>query len=93
VFIATYTDKDISKSSSTWSSLELWGLFTKITQTNLWQTLIWITIRLTSWHTNWMNTPSDMHFIKTRYALQYNKSNNSQSLGPGATAHNPPDPH
>jgi hypothetical protein len=31
--------------------------------------------------------------IKTRYALQYNKSNNSQGVGPGATAHNPPDPH
>jgi hypothetical protein len=31
--------------------------------------------------------------IKTRYALQYNTSNNSQGLGPGATAHNPPDPH
>jgi hypothetical protein len=30
---------------------------------------------------------------KTRYALQYNTSNNSQGLGPGATAHNPPDPH
>jgi hypothetical protein len=29
--------------------------------------------------------------IKTRYALQYNTSNNSQGLG--ATAHNPPDPH
>ena len=34
-----------------------------------------------------------MHFIKTRYALQYNKSNNSQSLGLSATAHNPSDPH
>jgi len=31
--------------------------------------------------------------IKTRYALQYNTSNNSQGLGPGATAHNFPDPH
>ena len=31
--------------------------------------------------------------IKTKYALQYNTSNNSQGLGPGATAHNPPDPH
>ena len=31
--------------------------------------------------------------IKTKYALQYNTSNNSQELGPGATAHNPPDPH
>ena len=31
--------------------------------------------------------------IKTRYALQYNTSNNSQGLGLGATAHNPPDPH
>ena len=31
--------------------------------------------------------------IKTRYALQYNTSNNSQGLGPGAMAHNPPDPH
>jgi len=31
--------------------------------------------------------------IKTRYALQYNTSNNSQRLGLGATAHNPPDPH
>jgi hypothetical protein len=30
---------------------------------------------------------------KKRYALQYNTSNNSQGLGPGATAHNPPDPH
>jgi hypothetical protein len=27
--------------------------------------------------------------IETRYALQYNTSNNSQGLGPGATAHNP----
>ena len=31
--------------------------------------------------------------IKTRYALQYNTSSNSQGLGLGATAHNPPDPH
>jgi hypothetical protein len=31
--------------------------------------------------------------IKTRYALQYNTSNNSQGLGLGATAHNFPDPH
>jgi hypothetical protein len=31
--------------------------------------------------------------IKTRYALQYNTSNNSQGLGMGATAHIPPDPH
>jgi len=31
--------------------------------------------------------------IKTRYALQYSTSNNSQGLGLGATAHNPPDPH
>jgi hypothetical protein len=31
--------------------------------------------------------------IKTRYALQYNTSNNSQGLGLGATAHNPLDPH
>ena len=31
--------------------------------------------------------------IETRYALQYNTSNNSHGLGPGATAHNPPDPH
>jgi hypothetical protein len=31
--------------------------------------------------------------IKTRYALQYNTSNNSQGLGLGAMAHNPPDPH
>jgi hypothetical protein len=31
--------------------------------------------------------------IKTRYALQYNTSNNSQGLGLCATAHNPPDPH
>jgi hypothetical protein len=31
--------------------------------------------------------------IKTRYALQYNTSNNSHGLGLGATAHNPPDPH
>jgi len=31
--------------------------------------------------------------IKTRYALQCNTSNNSQGLGLGATAHNPPDPH
>jgi predicted deacylase len=30
---------------------------------------------------------------KTRYALQYNTSNNIQGLGLGATAHNPPDPH
>jgi len=30
--------------------------------------------------------------IKTRYALQYNTSNNGQGLGLGATAHNPPDP-
>jgi hypothetical protein len=27
----------------------------------LWQTLIWTTIRLRNWQTNWMNTPSDMH--------------------------------
>ena len=27
--------------------------------------------------------------IKTRYALQYNTSNNIQGLGLGATAHNP----
>ena len=31
--------------------------------------------------------------IKTRYTLQFDTSNNSQGLGPGATAHNPPDPH
>ena len=31
--------------------------------------------------------------IKTRYALQYNTSNNSQGLDLGAMAHNPPDPH
>ena len=31
--------------------------------------------------------------IQTRYALQYNTSNNSQGLGLNATAHNPPDPH
>ena len=31
--------------------------------------------------------------LKTRYALQYNTSNNSQGLGLGATAHNRPDPH
>jgi hypothetical protein len=31
--------------------------------------------------------------IKTRYALQYSTSNNSQGLDLGATAHNPPDPH
>ena len=31
--------------------------------------------------------------IKARYALQYNTSNNSQGMGLGATAHNPPDPH
>ena len=30
--------------------------------------------------------------IKTRYALQYNL-NNSQGVGLGATAYNPPDPH
>ena len=30
---------------------------------------------------------------KTRYALQYNTSNNSQGLGLGATAHNPHSPH
>ena len=30
--------------------------------------------------------------IKTRYALQYNTSNNSHGLGLGATAHNPPRP-
>jgi len=44
-----------------------------------------------------MNTPSDMHQHSQKqgmhYALQYNTSNNSQGLGPGATAHNPPDPH
>jgi len=41
-----------------------------------------------------MITPSDMHLlIKTRYALQYNTSNNSQGLGPGATVGDPPDPH
>jgi hypothetical protein len=31
--------------------------------------------------------------IKTRYALQYNTSNNSQGLGLGAMAQNPSDPH
>jgi len=31
--------------------------------------------------------------LKTRHARQYNTSNNTQGLGPGATAHNPPDPH
>ena len=31
--------------------------------------------------------------IKTNYALQYNTSNNSQGLGLGAAAHNPPDLH
>jgi hypothetical protein len=31
--------------------------------------------------------------INIRYALKYNKSNNSQDLGLGATVHNPPDPH
>ena len=31
--------------------------------------------------------------IQTRYALQYNTSNNSQGLGLNATAHNPPYPH
>jgi len=31
--------------------------------------------------------------IKSRYALQYNTSNNNQGLDPGATAHKPPDPH
>jgi len=30
---------------------------------------------------------------QSSYALQHNASNNSQGLGPGATAHNPPDPH
>ena len=30
--------------------------------------------------------------IETSYALQLNTSNNSQGLGLGATAHNPPDP-
>jgi len=32
--------------SYTWPLLKLWGLSTKTIQTNLWQTLIWITIRL-----------------------------------------------
>ena len=44
--------------------------------------------------TNKLNEHSIRHasaLIKTRYALQYNTSNNSQ--GSGATAHNPPDPH
>ena len=46
--------------------------------------------------TNKLNEHSIRHasaLIKTRYALQYNTSNNSQGWGPGATAHNPPDPH
>ena len=43
-----------------------------------------------------MNEHSIRHastLIKTRYALQYNLSNNSHGVGLGATAHNPPDPH
>ena len=44
--------------------------------------------------THKLNEHSIRHaLIKTRYALQYNTSNNSQGLGLGATAHNPPDPH
>jgi len=97
VLIATYTNKDIGKSSSTWSSLELWGLSTKTIQKNLWQTLIWITINL-DYHkiktlTHKLNEHSIRHasaLIKTRYALQCNTSNNSQELGLGATAHAQP---
>ena len=45
--------------------------------------------------THTLNEHSIRHasaLIKTRFALQYNTSN-SQGLGPGAMAHNPPDPH
>jgi len=68
---------------------------TKTIQRNLWHTVIWITIRFKTWHTNCMNTPSGnaSALIKTRYEPQYYTSNNCQGLGPGATAHNPPDPH
>jgi len=88
-------EKTQGKSSFTWSSLELWELSTKTIQTNYWQTFIWITIRFKKL-THKLNEHSIRHafaLIKTRYALQYNTSNNSQGLGPGATAHNPPDPH
>jgi len=46
--------------------------------------------------THKLNEHSIIHasaLIKTRYALQYNTSNNSHGLGPGATAHKFPDPH
>jgi hypothetical protein len=45
--------------------------------------------------THKLNVRHASALIKTRYALQYNISNsvNSQGLGPGATAHNLPDPH
>jgi len=46
--------------------------------------------------THKLNNHSIRHefaLIKTRCALQYNTRNNSQGLGLGATAHNPPDPH
>ena len=69
-------------------------IFTNTIQTNLWQTSIRIAIRLKSWHK--LNEHSIRHaaaLIKTRFALQYNTSNNSQGLDLGATAHNPPDPH
>ena len=58
------------------------------------QTLIWITIRLNTVQSIDTQTERTLQqtssaLIKTRYALQYNTSNNSQGLGPGATAHNP----
>jgi hypothetical protein len=61
--------------------------------TNLWQTLIAIRLKKL---THKMKEHSIRHasaLITTRYALQYNTSNNSHGVGLGATAHNPPDPH
>jgi hypothetical protein len=46
--------------------------------------------------THTLNEHSIRHastLIRTRYALQYNLSNNSRGVGLGATAYNPPDPH
>ena len=60
------------------------------------QTLIWITIRLNTVQSIDTQTERTLQqtssaLIKTRYALQYNTSNNSEGSGLGATAHNPPD--
>jgi hypothetical protein len=62
---------------------------------NLWQTLN-LDYHKNKYLTRKLNEHSIRHvsaLIETRYALQYNTSNNSQGLGLGATAHNPPDSH